>query len=95
MHCVHGEYGFSEPGPFCVSNSVPTPICCNCSADTTVWQSGAVEGYPLICVDSQIMGTWYGNQRTGIMGWERTTCPNGCEATGANGWGQTPGACRP
>jgi len=72
----------------CVSDQVPIPVCDNIYI--------LKEGPRFACLDAETLGTMYVNNRTGIAGYEVSTCPNGCQNIGPDGgiWGKNPGNCR-
>lgn len=75
MACVLDFYGIPDPGiPVCVSDSVPPPLS---TPMTSVHIDGARSG----CSDSMTMTQQYVNPKTGIVGYERIACPQGCQAT--------------
>lgn len=75
MACVLDIFGIPDPGiPFCVSGIVPPP--------NGPWGPIHIDGADSGCLDSMTLSQQYVNQETGIAGYERIACPQGCESTG-------------
>jgi hypothetical protein len=58
--------------PVCVSDTVPSPL-----GRAPNW--GIVDAPVAVCYDGTRIGNQYKNDITGILGYELTTCPNGCK----------------